>query len=549
MLQASEVVTAEAPSLLPGVHAMGNGYDLNGLYADPQSFVGGPLFDFGSETYDTEIAGQIYRLPKGMRVEEDFNVTFEQQKSDDLNTFRYQLGEDVGVEGGYQLFSASLDVSFKKQDQQLTHITLSASRLVHRLWIISLESTDALRDKLRPDVKRDLNDPKIPPEKIFKDYGAYFIAEGVFGGRVDHNSATRRYRLDSSIDISETAKASLDAKLGRIGFSQKTELEKQITTFQSVSTTRLSVVGGDPAEATKIEKETDTASAYVQWAGSLMKFAMLMAFTPRSLRPIWELAQTEARQNEIAAAFPLYMQSTLPSISQIGAPLVWIQEPAMQHDFTDSWSFAQKYLSVFHPSVDSGFRWVGQSAQANHETVAKHKTPILQDKYELGLLREPNTWFCLWSLHLPSTNNFSCWRAIPPNGYRALGDVFVVQPANEWNSTIPPDLVKDYACIHEDLCEEITELVERIWNDVGTVTRQRITLWTFKGKESVAVDAHTFVGIPHWEKTPSADDIKSLKNHIACLRQGAAIPPKKMIESLEQLPELKQWLLSREEAR
>ncbi|MGG1948327.1 Vps62-related protein [Trinickia sp. NRRL B-1857] len=549
MLQESEVVTAEAPLLLPGVHAMGNGYDVNGVYATPESFVGGgPLFDFGSETYETQIAGQTYRLPNGMRVQEDFNVSFEQQISDDLDTFRYQLGEDVGVEGGYQLFSASLDVSFEKRDQQVTHITLSASRLVHRLWIISLEPTDVLRDKLRPDVKRDLNDPKVSPNEIFKRYGAYFVAEGVFGGRVDHNSATRRYKIDSSMDLSETAKASLDAKLGRIGFSQKTELQRQIATFQSVSNTRLRVVGGDPAAAARIENEDDTASAYVQWAGSLLKFAMLTAFTSQSLRPIWDLAQTEARKNEIAAAFQLYMASTLPSISQIGAPLVWIEEPPMGHDFTDRWSFAQKYLSVFHPNVDSGFQWVGQSAQPDHQSVAKHKTPILKDAFDLGLLRAPNTWFCLWSLNLPGTNNFSCWRATPPNGYRALGDVFVVQPATEANSTIPPDLVKDYACVHEDLCEAVTKLVDEIWNDVGTATRQRITLWTFKGKEGVAVNAHTFVGVPHWEKA-SNDDLRSLENHIACLRNGAAVSPKKLLETLEQFPELKQWVLSREQAR
>lgn len=545
MLEEKEVVIA-ADTVLPGVSAIGNGYDINGRYADPKSFVGGVLFDFGTQSYEVEIAGRTYRLPEAMTVQEDYGADYEQQLSESLDEFRQQLGTDVGVQGSYQLFSASLEVSFSMSDLQVSSITLASSRLVHSLWIIRLASTKKLREMLRPEVRSDLDDPSVSPMQIFKRYGAYFIGEAVIGGRLDYNSATRTHRADATLDIGQTAKASFDAKIGRIGFSETTDLTRRIAKFEEVSETRITAVGGSQTALAKIIAGDKPIAAYEEWAKSLQDYAMLTAFTPQSLRPIWALAATEDRQNELANAFPAYVESTKRPIKRIGTTLMWITDPAMKHDYTDAKSFAEDYLSVFHPAVDEGYSWVGQSAQRDHETVARQHTPVLKDPFRLGLLKEPNGWARLWWHHI-NGRYFSCWRAIPPLGYRALGDIFVVQPSKDKDDngpTVPGDIVKDYACVHHTLCKPVGKLTEKIWTDFRTTAGQRITLWRFAGSDGEAtVQANTFVGVPRWGDA-SGDDVAGLSGHIGCLREGVAADPATFDLELEQFPALKQWVRS-----
>lgn len=513
---------------LPGVTSMGMGYDVNGLYASPESLLGQPLFDFGGELDSIEIEGRSYTFPRSMHVHTYFHSDFKQDVSKEIEEYREKMSQHVGVSGRYKLFSASLNVDFSTTDQKLTEISYSSTREAHVLWYINLPGAATLRAMLRRDFREDLNNPKMPAMELFRRYGAYYVSEAAVGGRLDYSAATKTLKLDSSQSLSTSAEMSYKALVGEIKVEHGSEMEKQINSFRSSSTIRLTATGGKPGLTDRILHGPDSQQAFSQWAESLLDYATLMDFASESLRPIWELADSAERRAELEDGFPEFMKKSQEPIAKVDKVLLMDTRPPMVKAGDDSGSGASEDLAVFNPSASNGYKMVGQFGQRNHSSVADGNTPIFKDLFDLGVLKAPVGWQRVWDdAGSSKAKDYACWRAIPPQGYRALGDVMMLATSGY----TPPNL-PDYVCVHESLCADVQTLQGRIWKGKGSNARKDVALWQTGAANTVG--SSCFVGVPNYNDPPTSSDIARLRGSIACVKTSAIASTQEMKTVLSQ---------------
>jgi hypothetical protein len=522
---------------LPGVEVMGIGYDINGKYANTKSLIGQPLFDFGNEMEHITFDGHTFSYPACMHVVGSFESEFVRENSASLEEYRQQLGLNVGVSGSYNLFSSSLSVDFDSTDLMLTQTYYTAIREVHRLWTVTLPGTAWLRQHLQPDAKLDINNPELTPEVLFSRYGAYFVAEAGIGGRLDYTSATRSLRVEQGLSIATAAQASYQALVGAISVTTGSQLERQINSFREASKVLLNTVGGKPGLNSRILHGPDSQAAFGEWAASLLDYATLMEFSKESLRPIWDLAEDPGRAATLREAFPVFMENAQLPIEKI-KQVLWVDRlPPMLPQGTDEGSRAREDLSVFRPSTSDVYKWVGQYGQRDHSSVANGRTPIIADAFGLGVLSAPMGWLKVWTDKGSGTGKyFACWRPIPPQGYRALGDVMVLGTDSYEPPNKDGDEFKSFVCVHESVCTNVEKLQDRLWWDKGTGAKADLTLW--HSGASDALDAHTFIGIASYQQPPSEQDLRNLEGTLACVKSSAVMDKKELEQLLARHPAL-----------
>jgi hypothetical protein len=530
----NELAVSVNVTQLPGIDAVGSGYDVNGVLADPQSLIGQPLFDFGKETTTLEIEGREFSYPTSLHVTKVFRSDYLQESSQDIESYREQVGLQVGVKGKYKLFSGSLDVAFSSSDQRQTQTYFCATRAIHRLWIITIPGVSSLKKSLTPEFKRDLDDPGFDPRTLFERYGAYYVAEIVVGGRLDYTSATKVLNTRTTVALDAVAQSSYRWLVGEIEVSSGSQLAKDIESYRSNSQIRLTAIGGKPGLSDQILYGPERKRAFGEWSKSLIDYASMMGFTNESLRPIWELASDPARQAQIEAAFAKFMAEsaagrTIPKTEQV---LAVNSYPSMIPAGTDAGSGAKQDLGMFVPSVSGGYYWVAEYGQQSHGPCGG-RTPIFKDVYDLGLLKPPLGWQAIWTdAGSGKSSNYACWRAIPPQGYRAIGDVLVLG-----TSGLPQPSDPGYMCVHESLCADVAELVNPIWYDRGTGAHKNLQLWRSKTPDCVYSDGA--VGVPNHHNPVTKDDLDALKGVIACVKQKVIIPAEQLAAVEKHIAESK----------
>lgn len=502
--------------LLPGSDIIGLGYDINGGFARTESTLGQGLFDLPTTDYKTlKIEDKVYRYNNLLGVQTIFRSNFDQVKGETIESYREELGQSVGVSGKYKLFSASLKTAFTSTSLSHEETFYNSVREIHRLWQINLPHPEQLRDYLKQEVKSFIDNANIAPNEVFDRFGAYYVGEGVIGGRLDYNSATSTLRTSNKYDISVTAKASYQALVGEISVDSKSELGKAIENFQSLSDIRLQTVGGKPGLDLKIIHDDEKHSAFSEWGESLLDYAVLMDFTTESLVPIWSLVTDKKRRDALEAAFPIWIESKVKPVPKDQKTLQVNLHPAMRCVATDTGLGAKQDLSVWAPSTDDRNKYTGQFAQRNHSSSADGRSALLRDIYDLGYLRAPEDFIPVWTdAGSGKSGYYSCWRPVPPAGYRSLGDIMVLGTSDY---SIPASIQKDLICVHESLCRDITLndiRSDSIWNDAGAGARQDVTLWGIVPDNAVLVG--NFVGVGHYDNIKQID-IDRMKGVIGVL--------------------------------
>ncbi|MCP4107625.1 MAG: Vps62-related protein [Desulfobacteraceae bacterium] len=133
-----------------------------------------------------------------------------------------------------------------------------------------------------------------------------------------------------------------------------------------------------------------------------------------------------------------------------------------QKTWSDKGSGAEKDGSFWHPLPPPGFHVLG-SIGVNHQgevnrSIAAMCVKDISDKRDA--LHSPKDFVHIWDDQgSGATSSGSCWRPIPPDGYVALGDVFVAGYGKPQVSLI--------MCVREDLTHPAT-VGSIIWTDKGS---------------------------------------------------------------------------------
>lgn len=145
---------------------------------------------------------------------------------------------------------------------------------------------------------------------------------------------------------------------------------------------------------------------------------------------------------------------------------------------------------------------------------------VAEAKPGSGALAAPKDFQLIWTdKGSGADRDGSCWRPIPPDGYVALGDVFMAG-----HGTKPS--ADDVRCVRKDLTT-FGVIGDLIWNDSGTGSDKDFSAWSmavpgiFIDEEKAAISPHTFYGIASHSKPQAVISVLAVTLPV---QQGAEPP-------------------------
>ncbi|MBQ4167730.1 MAG: ribosomal protein L7/L12 [Clostridia bacterium] len=137
-----------------------------------------------------------------------WNVDHTTEKS--LEKVAEKLSVSASVTVGVGLFKSTVSSTYEKSTNS------SAERAYSKLWAHYNAIADSIWDyrkwksRLRDDFWKDLNDPSVKPDTLFKTYGTHVILKAYYGGVCDINAVSEKKTQDTTTSIS----ASLSMSIG-----------------------------------------------------------------------------------------------------------------------------------------------------------------------------------------------------------------------------------------------------------------------------------------------------------------------------------------------
>lgn len=282
-------VTDAAEEILPGVEAIGAGYNPFLEYASADSITV-QLFDWSKGPFKKVSFNQKYKVPEIVDVQQHDRAIYSNISGSSINSFQKTLGGSVGISGDYNLFSGSLTVEFA--EQSLTKSENEFTRIQQTIdkWSLRLPVVDDLKKYLSTSIKDHfggLQKTDAAAMEFFNRFGSHFLAGIVMGGRAVYSSATNKLRVDRSYSIETEAQASYEFLTGQISAEAKAKYQTAVNSFNMTSESTASVVGGD---AIKAVTAFDGKGGFAQWrdsVGTSPDFVQFVGAVP--LVGIWTL--------------------------------------------------------------------------------------------------------------------------------------------------------------------------------------------------------------------------------------------------------------------
>ncbi|RIB27482.1 hypothetical protein C2G38_2061812 [Gigaspora rosea] len=168
----------------------------------------------------------------------------------------------------------------------------------HLLHLTS--SLTMLRKYLKPEIRSEINDPKISPETIFDEYGIHFISSLKMGVRIVLSASTNKLNYNSKANFKLVAKAAaLEIFKGEVSEEYKEEVKK----FRSNSDFNLNACGGDVSALGNDMMHPNMD----KWSETISNNPVFITFDRlKSLSFIGDLAEDETRRNQFIDAWPIY---------------------------------------------------------------------------------------------------------------------------------------------------------------------------------------------------------------------------------------------------
>lgn len=306
-LQHPPVLTAEGDRLLPGVEKIGCGYDvIRGGFAEDDA-VKRPLFDLGKKVgVDSPAYAAIKELYPdaygyGRVLAATAPSTDEIQISArTVSDLQSEISGRTSLEGSYGGFSGSVEVVGSLTESRKTTSFFSQVRGRYALYKLLLDMPGGGRAFLRPELVRliDRADGRQLDE-FFDDYGGYYIAEAVIGGRIVYTSIVNTLEVKSASEIETMAKASYKAVIGSVTGEARAKARKDASRFDENSIRILQSKGGEVASS------MDNDGAFDAWKKSILRGPAVIDFNHTSLRPVWDLVEKgdQARREHLRLSF------------------------------------------------------------------------------------------------------------------------------------------------------------------------------------------------------------------------------------------------------
>ena len=301
-MQLLRALSGLSDTVLPGVEAIGAGYDPFLLYASADSITV-QLFDwYTAPSKSVTIDGNVYQVPSVVDVQSRNTYNYTDASGDSINTYQSSLATTVSISGDYNYFSGSLSTEYSTQSLTQSENAFTRVQQSITLWSLRLPTGADLRSLLRQDF-RDYLDSLPQTEAavadLFDRYGSHFLTGIVMGGRAVQSSATNKLQVDRSYSLDETAKASYKSLTGQLNAEEEAKYKESVSSFDFYSESSQSVIGG-----TEAASAFDGKAGFDAWKASVALAPDFVDFVPTiPMAEIWRLCATEEQASYLENYF------------------------------------------------------------------------------------------------------------------------------------------------------------------------------------------------------------------------------------------------------
>jgi len=290
----------------PGLEVIGCGYNIFGPYAEA-SALKRRLFDvnkmppleqtlIGNNTYNHWPIVTVHGLSSSKR---------QTIVGETATKYAESLSVSAGLEAGFLGFHAQTEIDFDMSTTRNMYHAFTNVMDITQVFALHLEDRDDLRNFLMDEALNAIDnaDGQWPPDRLFDEFGLYFLTGAVMGGRLNHWSYVDTFYLASNTDLRVMAEADC---LGIVGGQSSVQSSTSFATYQNYSVSETATSGGDPTKGGGSIVDQDS---YQRWKDSVANNPGFLDFTipstKKPLTPIWTLA-TGARRAELEARAPEY---------------------------------------------------------------------------------------------------------------------------------------------------------------------------------------------------------------------------------------------------
>ncbi|KAI0403184.1 MAC/Perforin domain-containing protein [Xylaria palmicola] len=301
--------------ILPGVEAVGAGYDPFKGYASTMNIVSSEIFNWRSaELEPVSYQGRHYQKPTDIGKvewsEDEWNVVTGQ----DIQTYQENLSSKVQVEGSYGFFSGSLSTEFNSESITKSESEFSRGWTLVVPWALTLTVDSNARELLEETFRTRLDSLDTSDaatcKKFFEDYGTHILTGVAIGGTAVQNSTTNKRTVDRTYSIDVLATQALKFGLGQASASEETQYSSAVSNFVFNSSTKGRTAGGDPAYGGSQVFGGD-AEIYNRWVESVIEYPVFVDFmASHPFVPIWDLCADDGQGSKVKTGLTNYYNNT-----------------------------------------------------------------------------------------------------------------------------------------------------------------------------------------------------------------------------------------------
>ncbi len=178
---------------------------------------------------------------------------------------------------------------------------------------------EAMREIVKPDILKYIDNPTIAPSRLFSAYGTHIITEASIGGCIEVHGI---YNSESSITNTQF-KAAVDVACAYVSASASTSLTNEQKKIVSDTTISAKSYGGNVSVVAGMHSFSEIGASFKAWADSIRANENQVLAKVYSYMPIWELAEKPERQQEIMNDFINFARGRFTFVSEYFK----IQEP------------------------------------------------------------------------------------------------------------------------------------------------------------------------------------------------------------------------------
>ena len=436
---------------------VGKGYDITGNYADYNSAMerifevaadddGNPIIIAGTETFPIEVLASN----KGS----DFNEFFGKS----LSEYQTKFSNRLGIEASYGIFSGHLKTSFDIDDQSST-----SKEFATIMQVVTIRAY-----KMPFDIEKSMISPKaqvaidtLDPKILFQRFGTHYIWQADVGGRVDYNFTKNYNSSEKDFNLAVEARIAVEGKVASGSVENETKFKNFQKKIEENGSYKITVRGGKQDVAATMRNDR---TAFGEWSNSVKEEPTLCRFNKDSLRPIWLLASTDERKQEIQEAYDEYLKAG--GIQDSSGQIAIVRTDQLKR-VGENWyatatdkDLGNNRIGVYSPiaTPENGYFVVGHIANNNNDPrpgwVADIDSILVKELGEPGkLLAKPISYTQVYNdAGTRGKEDWSIWQANGPVNFVAVG-FFARKGHDAPNLNFPSDLFNDIRCVHKSLVE------------------------------------------------------------------------------------------------